>query len=149
MPNYCINSRWWTAIGIFIAGVVLDFVAMAFIPSSVTLPVGSIGLAVSAICARFWLHETFYLLDLLGTICVIGGSFFVVIFATKSMALLTVDTFVAKFTPPDPGLWFFVALSSLFVIIITLSYFFKNGFLYGLSPGCAGGFSILFGGCIG
>lgn len=127
----------------------LDFVALALIPSTISLPVGSIGLAVSAICAHFWLYESFKATDFVGTLLIIAGAWFIVGFSNKELELLTINDINAKFTDPkDTPLWFFVAVVALLVIVIPLSYCWKNAITFALIPGLCGVFTILFGGCI-
>ena len=127
--------------------MILDFVALAFIACTVSLPIGSIGLAVSVIFAHYLLHESFKKLDLVGTLSTIAGAWFIVGFSTRTLALLTVKKINLIFSGNEK--WFFVALSLAFFVVLVASYFVKNALLYSLVPGMCGAFTIMFGGMIG
>lgn len=148
-PNYCRNWRWWIAILVFLIGVIADFVALAFIPCTVSLPVGSFGLIVSAVCARLWLHERFKLLEAVGTVLIIAGSCCVVFFSYIDLDLLTVESFSRKFTDDIGPLIFFCVTGGVWAGALVLSYFVKNAVTYAIVPGLTGVFTVLLGGVIG
>ena len=148
-PNYCRNWRWWIAIIIFLAGVIGDFVALAFIPCTVSLPVGSFGLIVSAVCARIWLHERFKLLEAIGTVLVIAGSCCIIFFSYIELDLLTIETFSEKFTDNLGALVFFCVTCGLWLCALVFSYLVKNAITYALVPGLTGVFTVLLGGVVG
>jgi hypothetical protein len=45
------NIKWWSAFGFFLCGVAMDFAALAFLPTSLAMPIGSVGLPVSSMFA--------------------------------------------------------------------------------------------------
>ncbi|CAL6061293.1 Magnesium_transporter NIPA [Hexamita inflata] len=149
-PNYCQNFQWWVALFIFIVGIVLDFVALAFIPSTVSLPVGSIGLCVSVICAHFWLHEKFSVFDLIGTVLSVGGAWCVIGFSNKTMELMTVQKLSLMFgSVKSSAVWFFCGLIVAWIISVVVSYKWKSAVSYALIPGMCGVFTVLLGGVVG
>lgn len=149
-PNYCKNKQWWFSVIVYIFGVILDFVAVSLIPSTISLPVGSIGLAISAICANTWLHESFKLTDLFGTLLIIAGAWFIVGFSNKELELLTIEKINQKMTDThDTPIWFFVGALIFLAVNIIISYIWKNAVTFAMIPGVCGTFTILFGSCIG
>ena len=91
LPLYFLSLLWWVSFIFYVIGVLLDFVALAFIPSTVSIPIGSFGLVVSAICSHFLLFERFTVTDLIGTILIIIGAWFCVVFTSKEVDTLTID----------------------------------------------------------
>jgi uncharacterized membrane protein len=52
----------------------LNFVALAFTPSSIIGPLGTIALVLNLAVAHYWLHEKCTRKDVIGTILVILGA---------------------------------------------------------------------------
>ena len=150
LPLYFLSLLWWVAFAFYVIGVVLDFLALAFIPSTVSLPIGSFGIVVSAICSHFLLFERFTITDLIGTIMIVTGAWFCVVFTTKEVETLTIDRVIEKFTDSyNTPLQFFLFLTVAWFIITILSLFIKNSFIYALVPGLTGSFTIMLGGITG
>lgn len=148
-PNYCGNKYWWGSLIVYLAGVLLDFVALAFIPNTVSLPIGSLGLVVSTICAKVFLHERYGILDGIGTILIIVAAWCIVGFSNKEMDLLTIERIDDMFTnSKETPMWFFISSVIALVGLITLSYLWKNAITFSVIPGICGAFTVIFGSCI-
>lgn len=148
-PNYCGNKYWWGSLIVYLAGVLLDFVALAFIPNTVSLPIGSLGLAVSAICAKVFLHESYGIFDFIGTVLIIVAAWCIVGFSNKEMDLLTINKINDMFTNSrETPMWFFIAAIIVLVCLIALSYLWKNAITFSVIPGICGAFTVIFGSCI-
>ncbi|KAH0571372.1 Magnesium transporter NIPA [Spironucleus salmonicida] len=145
--NYCRNPKWFFAMFVYIFGVVLDFVALAIIPLTVTLPVGSVGIGLNCVFARFLLHEKFTLYDGIGCFLCVCGACFVIGLQVQEMDQIGIVQLREIFK--NEGLWFFGSMIVIIILLFFISIFWKNAFTAGIMPGITSVFTIMFGSIIG
>eukprot|EP00768_Dysnectes_brevis_P007922 gnl/Dysnectes_brevis/6910_a11107_302.p2 GENE.gnl/Dysnectes_brevis/6910_a11107_302~~gnl/Dysnectes_brevis/6910_a11107_302.p2 ORF type:complete len:341 (-),score=94.29 gnl/Dysnectes_brevis/6910_a11107_302:72-1094(-) len=144
IPYYKIQG-WWLAMALFISGVILDFVALSFIPACVALPIGSIGLAVSAGYAAMYLGESFTRRDTLGTIAVIMGSWVAVIFSGSDDHTIDVPEFISMIMPGSPQATYLSICLVATVLVAVLHTARPSQLLAAALPGAIGMFGNVLG----
>lgn len=148
-PSYWKNWRWWVAFGIFIVGVVLDFVALAFLPLTVSVPVGSAGLVVALLCSHFGLHERIAPYDIVGILLIIGGACMTVWFSPRERPTLQLEDVRVLLDPGGTGLWYELGMIGVYLFWIALSFLAPCSITASVLPGLNGVQTMIFGKMVG
>ncbi|KWX15464.1 Purine permease-related protein/ Magnesium transporter NIPA [Giardia duodenalis assemblage B] len=53
-PRYWRSVGWWVGTVIFVFGVIMDFVSLSLLPTTVTLPLGSVGFGYFPSLLSLW-----------------------------------------------------------------------------------------------
>ncbi|KAG9392842.1 Magnesium transporter NIPA [Carpediemonas membranifera] len=145
--QYFQDVYWWAAFALFLSGVVLDFVALGFLPASVALPLGGIGLVASGYFSHVKLGEAFTKLDKVGTVFIMVGSWTTVVFSAKDDLLYTAAQLWHKFSSMhDPAFWY---LAFCVLTVVGLAEAMRSGhsnaIIASVLPGAIGAFGNLGG----
>ncbi|EFO62565.1 Purine permease-related protein [Giardia lamblia P15] len=148
-PRYWRSVGWWVGIVVFVFGVVMDFVSLSLLPTTVTLPLGSVGLVISLLCSHFGLHERLSCYDIVGLVFVITGACITMIFIPKERSLLTVPMLRSMLQAKNVELWYFLAFFLLTPAVVGVSFALPCALTYGICPGVNGTITMICGKIIG
>jgi len=148
-PSYWANWKWWVAFAIFISGVVLDFVALAFLPLTVSVPVGSAGLVVALLCSHFGLHERISPYDVTGIVLIIAGACMTVWFSPRERPTLRLEDVRALLDPRGAGLWYDIGMICVYLFWIGFSFLVPCSVTASILPGVNGVQTMIFGKMVG
>lgn len=148
-PRYWRSVGWWVGTVIFVFGVIMDFVSLSLLPTTVTLPLGSVGLVISLLCSHFGLHERLSFYDIIGLVLVIIGACITMIFIPKDRSLLTVPILRSMLQVRNIELWYFLAFFLLTPAAVGISFLLPCALTYGICPGINGVITMICGKIIG
>ena len=105
--------KWYVVFLFNIIGVVFDFISLSFLPSSVAMPIGSLGLIVSTLFAWRFAGEVISLTDVLGIVCIVVGSWVSVLFSGGAQRQKTAPEFLELFEYGSVSFVYFLLIISL------------------------------------
>jgi uncharacterized membrane protein len=125
----------------FILGAVMDFAALGFLPASLALPLGGIGLTISSLFASRYLNEVFTTRDLIGTLLIIVGSWSAVLFSRKVDLALTADELLSRFSLlSTSGVYVLGCVVFNTALYSAYQHRFRNAVVASVIPGSFGAF---------
>ncbi|GIQ86786.1 magnesium transporter NIPA [Kipferlia bialata] len=138
---YYRNLQWWYTMSLLLIGMCMDFVALSFLPASVALPLGSLGLVASAVFAHCYLGEHMHERDVLGVALIIVGSWGAVCFSARESAPRSSDDIRALLTLGTTSSNYLLLMLGLVVMdVVVLRVKGKQRVVGSLLPGLIGVF---------
>jgi drug/metabolite transporter (DMT)-like permease len=142
---YFLAAAWWLATAVFVVGLVCDFLSLSLLPASVAVPVGGLGLVVSALYSTLYLHEAFSMSDCFGTLLIAVGAS-LTIFLHRGPSAPNTPASALHRAVSEPGSTYLLAVSCLFLSALSTRKGSTPPAFIGVSlPGTVGALSTLLG----
>jgi magnesium transporter len=90
--------KWWSGFILVVVGSMMDFTSYGMAPQSIVTPVGSLTLVVNIFLAYWWLGESIFARDYVGTVLIVVGATLTVLFGNQKETCLSVDDLLYRYT---------------------------------------------------